>query len=47
MKDEPQLETRIGTTDTDMVTFAQRDGIVELMMIVTVEYRPNLIGFFM
>ena len=46
MKDQPQLEAWIGTADTNFVAFAQLDGFVEARMIVAVEHRPNLIGFF-
>ena len=46
VQDQPEFKAWIGTADTNTVLFAKCYRFTEARMIVTVEYRPDLVGFF-
>lgn len=43
VKDEPQLETGVGASDPHALAVAQRGGLLNVIMRVAVEHRPNLV----
>ena len=45
VQDQPDLKTRIGSSEFDAVLFATRHRFLKTRMLVTVEDRPHLIAF--
>ncbi len=45
VQNQPKLETWVGAADVDAASFAERHRFVETRMLVSVEYRPDLIVF--
>src|SRR5262249_49643449 len=46
VKDQPQLEARIGITDPNTIRFAELNSLLNLRVLISVKNRPDLISLF-